>query len=312
MKRITSIAIILMLAMLAMPVSSHAFNNLFEVNLAGGSGDVSGGGFEADIDMGVFGAAYTRYFTALETTEGPYGMREFLQHPSYLIVGLESTAMELTVAGGLMSMEDTEGTFSLGGMFYLPNGTGLGATLISTSGEEVSKVLGVQTDKDEITEASLVLSVNHYVTDNMSFGVDLTSLTNETENSGNTVEYTQSTLDFKGSTLINNKFWLTGLIGFGELEIDGGDSYDISRLEIEAGFFPMNSLGIFLGVGADKIEGDNLEVTETYTTLAVDYSISEAINIRTAVTNHSEEEDDGSDTIEVDMTLLSLGVGILF
>ncbi len=313
MKRFTSIAIILMVAMLAMPVASHAFSNLLEIDLVGGSGDVTGGGLEADVDMGVFGATYTRYFTALETTESPYGLREFLQHPSYLSVGLESQTMEITLTGGVMSMEDTQGTFSLSGMYYLPNGTGLGATLISASGEEVSKVGGVQTDKDEIIEASIVLSVNHYVTDNMSFGVDLTSLANETEdNSGNTEEYTQQTLDFMGSALINNKIWISGLVGFGELEVDGGPTYDVSRLEIEAGFFPMQKLGVFLTVGFDKLEGDNLEITETFTSLAADYSISESISITTAVINHTEEEDDGSDTIEVDMTLLRLSLGILF
>ncbi|MCK4910413.1 MAG: hypothetical protein KAR83_02175 [Thermodesulfovibrionales bacterium] len=314
MKRFTSIAIILMVAMLAMPVASHAFENLLEIDIAGGSGEMISDFGDADIDMAILGAAYTRYFTALETTEGPYAMREFLQHPSYLNVGLESQTMEVTMEGGLRSMEDTEGTISLGGMYYLPNGTGLGGALISSSSEEERKFLGITMSKDETTDLSLVLSVNHYVADNMSFGVDLTSLASETKtDSGVTTEKsTQQTLDFKGSSLINNMFWISGLVGVGELEVDKGPIFDVSRFELEAGFFPMQKLGVMLSVGTEKIEGDYFESTETFTTIALDYSITESINVRTAIISFKGEEDEGGDVTEIDLTALNLGVGVLF
>ncbi len=309
MKRSTSIAIILMVSMLAMPASSHAFNNLLEIYMGGGSGDATGAG-EADVDMGMFGAEYTMYFTALETTEDPYAMREFLQHPSYLNLGLESQTMETTFAGG-GTMEDTSGTISIGGMFYLPNGTGLGGTLSSTGGEEKSPG-----GTDDLTETSVVLSLDHYVSDNTSFSVDLNSISSETkDDSGAIVKddtYDQKTIDIRGSTLINNKIWVTGLVGFGEQEMENGTSLDVSRFELEAGMFPMQKLGVFIGVGTEKIEGDNSESTETYSMLSADYSLSESINIMAAFIKHKMEEDGGGGAMEVDITMLQLAMGILF
>ena len=307
MKRITSIAIILMVAMLAMPASSHAFNNLLEIYMGSGSGDATGA-FEADVDMGMFGAEYTMYLTSLETTEGPYAMREFLQHPSYLNLGLESQTIETTFAGG-GTKEDTSGTISIGGMYYLPNGTGLGGTLSSTGGEVKNPGGGT----DDLTETSVVLSLDHYVSDNTSFSVDLNSIASETKYAaGGTDEYTQKTIDIRGSTLINNNFWVSGLVGFGEQKVDNGTSQDISRFELEAGMFPMQRLGVFLGVGTEKIEGDNSEETEKYSMLSADYSMSESINIMTAIINFKIEEDGGGGAMEVDITMFQLAMGVLF
>ncbi|HEB01638.1 MAG TPA: hypothetical protein ENI12_00210, partial [Nitrospirae bacterium] len=148
-----------------MPSASYAFNNLIEIEIMGGSGEFDNGSTEADIETGQFGTSYTRYFTALETTDSPYGAREFLQHPSYLAVGLESQAMDITVNGVPMSMELTEATFTIDGMYYFEGGTGIGATLESVSGEEESKIGGVTVDKDEITESALTFSIDHYITD---------------------------------------------------------------------------------------------------------------------------------------------------
>ena len=315
MKRILGIGIALIAIMViaSMPASSYAFNSLLELDLGGGSGDYTSAGPSGSIDTGSIGMAYTRYLTPLETTDAPYAMREFLQHPTYLNVRLQSQTMDTNLSGGAVTTKDAGGTFSIGGMYYLPNGTGLGATYVSSSHEEERKQAGVINGKDEITEASLVVSINHYPTDTLSYGLDFTSLKGETTNmAGATVDHTQRTLEFKASSLINRMVWVSGKLGFGEREYDQGASLDLNRVELEAGVAPFQKLGIIVGVARETLEKDIYEDKTTSTMLALDYSVSESLNVKTAVIRHKRVEDDNGSVTETDINAIKFSVGILF
>ena len=314
MKGFLTVLIVALAAMVILPSASYSFNNLIGIEIMGGSGEFDNGSTEADIETGQFGTSYTRYFTALETTGSPYGMREYLQHPSYLAVGLESQAMDITVNGVPMSMELTEATFTIDGMYYFKGGTGIGATLESVSGEEESKIGGVTVDKDEITEAALTLSIDHFITDTTSIGASLTSKASESKDSssGATIEYDEATLMFGASSLINDFFWIAGSQGGRSRQYDQGPEFDTSEFELVVGAFPMQRLGLFLGVDVETLEGNSYESTGTTTRLTLDYSISEKVNVQGSLYSMKEEVTDAGSDEDMEMTWLQLAVGVLF
>ncbi len=312
MKHFITFLIVALAVMVILPSAPYAFNNRLGISFMGGSGEFKEPSMKADTDMGMFGANYTRYFNSLETTDSPYGMREFLQHPSYLTLGIESMAFEMDVQGSNVSMEMTEGTFSVEGMYYLAGGTGIGASLSSLSGEmELKSPMGVY--KEDTTEATLTLDVEHYVTDTISAGASLSTTAGEVEdNFGGKEEYDEQTISFGASALINNFFWISGSLGAGTLEVDQGSEFDTSAFELEVGAFPMQKLGIILGVEVEKMEGTDYESTETSTRLSADYSISEKVNIRGSLMKMKEEVTDAGTDEDMELSSLQIAVGVLF
>ena len=104
MKRFALIGILMLAACLIVPGSALAYQNQISGRLGAGTGsfDFSGMGplsGKGDTSIGQFGFNYSRYFTALETNDSPYFMREFLQHPTTLDVEIGSRAMTFEYAG---------------------------------------------------------------------------------------------------------------------------------------------------------------------------------------------------------------------
>ena len=317
MKKIINILIVALIIAMAgitiLPSVSYAFNNLIEIALMGGSGEITGDVPDADLDTSGFGFSYTKYFTALRSPDEKYSTRVFLQHPSYLRVALTSQGHEITVTGTPESIEYSGGGFEVDGMYYFEGGTGIGGSLRGGGAEEEAISNSVILNKDEQAISSLTLSVNHYFTDNISARADIISTKSEIEHgSGLKEEYEEGSINIGASALIKNTFWISGRLGSGSREIDNGPEFDTSKFMLEAGTLPIPKLGVFLGVEVDRMEGRDYDSTRTVTRLTLDYSASQKVNIKGTFIDLKEETTIAGTDENTELSALEISVGILF
>jgi hypothetical protein len=93
-----------------------AYKNQIRISLSGTGGERTEPTEKFDSSYGSFGLSYTRYFRALESGASPHALREFLQHPTRLNVGLTSEGSRIEAQTRAYSFEGGYGSFVLGGM----------------------------------------------------------------------------------------------------------------------------------------------------------------------------------------------------
>ena len=233
MKKLLLAAILIV----SMPITCLAYENSIGVYLASESGTLDYLGGDFDYSGGFFGLAYTRYLKPVETTDSPYGAREFLQHPSNFGIALISMASEIDDNYSSLKIEDSMGGLAIGGEFFTNNedyATGFGITYISMSGEEEWSpgILDV-----DITTDMLALEVIQYLNRNVRLTVGYEKSSTEYEYStGAESECDEVMLSLYAEALIDN-FFLGAGYGSGEEEWDDGTSEDLTKVELNAGFF---------------------------------------------------------------------------
>jgi hypothetical protein len=300
--------------MFAAPIKGHAYQNKLNVDMSFGSGDLKTPSGTSDVKLGMFGFEYTKFFNDLMTIDGtPYVMREFIQRPSIMTFALHSSDMEITKSGSPKYLESTLGGFTISGMYYFPNGTGFGATISGSSGENKEKSAAAVYSSEDTKSSITILSANHYLNDYTSVGIDIINAKYEFEkNSGSLIEYDEQLIGFHGAILRNNRIWLTGGIKIGNRDIKGGETQDKAGIMLEAGYFPRQKLGVFLTVASDKLEGKNYEETETTSTLALTYNVSDALGLRLGFSRYRIDiTSNGTDSM-IDVNTLDMGFNMLF
>ncbi len=223
--------IVATLLVIALPLTCFAYENNFEIYLASESGELNYLGGDADYSGGVFGVAYTRFLTPIETDDSPYGVREFLQHPSNFGVALVGIATEIDDNASSDKIEDTLSALIVEGEFYIndsDNATGLGIMISSMGGEE--ELSGGLNEDIDISSQVIDLSVIQYL--NRTIRLSATYTTGSTEyeySSGGKYEYDETALSVSVAALIEN-FLLTATISSGERDWDAGSKQDVDSL----------------------------------------------------------------------------------
>jgi hypothetical protein len=307
------LAILAVTICLATPEAAVSFNNQFQVHFGGGSGDYKEGTVEGEASAGLFGIGYSRYFTPLENTDSPYALREFLQHPSKFYLDLDATALAIEEDLTTRELAMSEGTFTVGGMLYLPSKTGLGAAIRSKGEEYEETISGALINSSETSTGTFVFSINQYIGDKASIGAELEGTSSETENSdgSKTGEYEQSMLIIRAEGVINNMFHLKIGLGGGEREYEvSKEKYDVGRGELVVGVYPNQKLGITLSSHSEVMDKDGLEERESSSSLALDYYFSDHMHLETSL-GHMKMEDEASD-LEIEASTLDFLFGFLY
>ena len=223
--------IVATLLVIALPLTCFAYENRFELLLASEAGELDYPGGDADYSGGVFAVAYTRFLAPIETDDSPYGVREFLQHPSNFWVALVGVATEIDDNTSNDKIEDTLSTLFVGGEFYIndsDNATGLGIMISSQGGEE--ELSGGLNEDIDISSQVIDFSLIQYLNRTIRFSVTYTTGSTEYEySSGGKYEYDESALSVSVGALVEN-ILLNASISFGERDWDGGSKQDVDSL----------------------------------------------------------------------------------
>ncbi len=313
MKRITSIAIILMVAMFAacliVPGSALAYQNQISGHLGTGSGsfdfsDMGPMSGKGDTSMGWFGLNYSHFFTALETNDSPYYLREFLQHPTTLDVSIDSMAMTFEYDGGgefEMAMASAE----LGGTYFLGTGTGVSLAIVSDVQE-----MSTSGYSDEDTSTSLRLGVEHYVTDTVAVGASYQTGSGEnTETGGPTTDFDTSEASLFVRAFVGDSVFLEAEYLSGKDEPDGGISTDTTEMSLRAMYFLNQSLGLYAMYSAETEDAGGSEDEITMTSIGANYFFNESTFIDASLMMMKNEMSSGG---EFDATSIFIKAGILF
>ncbi len=248
----------------SMPITCLAYENSIEVNLAYASGTLDYMGGYADYREGFFGLGYTRYLKPVETTDSPYGAREFLQHPSNFGVALFGDASEIDAIFSSNKIELSMGGLAVGGEFFTDSedyATGFGITYMSMSGEREGEWFPYLIDAD-ITVDTLALAVTQYLNRNVRLTAGYEKTSTEYEYStGVKSEYDEVMLHLNAEALIDNFFIIGAEYGFGEEKQDDGTFKDITEKKLDAGFFLSQSTSLSMGYSTYE-EKDGYERTE--------------------------------------------------
>lgn len=307
----------LVIALLVPASGAYAYTSHFEGGLTAGAGEIKRPGWGAPADVGVFtlDAMYTHFFDDLQTGAEPYGMREFLQHPSRLDIALAAEAVAAETADSAFETTTATGTFGVGFMYYTPSddfATGVGAELLSMSGEDEFKVFGVVTSRDEYTSSTVRLRVEQYVGGVVSVGAMVQGTSYETEDmSGAKAESDQTDAYIYARAFLGGMVSVAGSIGSGEQEWDGSSvTTDYEYVEAELGIYPTQNLGILLGVSSEGIDdpGTDQEFTTTY--LALEYYATESLHLMGGILSMTME--DNINNLKMDASAVTLRMGAYF
>ncbi len=312
MKRIALIGILMLAACLIIPGSALAYQNQISGHLGAGSGsfDFSNMGpfsGEGDTSMGFFGLNYSRYFTALETNDSPYYMREFLQHPTTLDLEIESIAMTFEYDSGV-ELEMKMATTELGGTYFLDPGTGVSLAIVRDA-QEMSYPGG----KDEDSSTSLMLGVEHYVTDTVAVGASYQTGSGENKQSmGNlsaTSDFDTSEVSVFVGAFVGDSVFLEAEYLSGKIDPENGTSEDTTELSLTAMYFLNQSLGIYAVHSTETEDDDEGETKNTMNTIGANYYFSESAYIDGSIMMMKNEMASGG---EFDATSILIKGGMLF
>jgi hypothetical protein len=301
----TSVLLLLMMlsVMLVVPSTVSAYDNKIEGGLAIGEGD----SVAADYSMFGIGVEYTRYFTSVTTSSSPYGAREFLQHPSYAGGSILMYNFEEEAALGT-AKEETDGMqISMGGMYYLGGGnTGLGLTLGKADEETDIYVGGALAGTGEEDIMQFTFSANHYLNSTLRLEA---SIAEENHDLG-AVEYDQRVIGFGASTLLQDKFWISGRLNNGEIEVPGGGDIDIQGIELTGGMYPNQKIGVFLHLGKETVDYGITEDETTTFGVEGDFYFNENMHLDAMLTLANEETSPGGG--DTDYQIIDVAFGYMF
>ena len=307
---IMRIAFILALfAALAIPGTAGAYNNQFSVGLGYGTGDATAGGTDLDAKTSQASIEYKRFFTGIETTDSPYSVREFLQHPSWLSIGLDFRGMKVDSKATNQSIKFQQGEFGISGIYYLDSGTGIGGAIKAHPGS--TNYDNVPFAVNEVHSGTeLTLTLHQYITGEVRLGADLSSGAFKTEESDSGVlidEYDETMIFAYVDALVNEFFYIRAGMGTGEQEYDGGGTTDLSRFSLTAGVFPNQRLGVFLTHEAETEDDPSEESTMTTTEVSAEYFFNDRMSLEGALGIFKIE-----DGLDLDATTLGLLFSIVY
>lgn len=293
-------------AALALPGTAGAYNNQFSVALGTGAGDNAAG--TLDVKQSQFSIGYTRFFTGIETTETPYAVREFLQHPSTLSVGLDYTRRRLESTTSNQALRLEQGVFYVSGIYYLDSDTGIGGALMSHPGS--TNYENIPATVNEVHSGStFTLTLHQYLTEAVRVGADLSSGGFRTKDSNEVQvdKYDETRLLAYVDALINEFYYIRAGIGTGEQEYDGGGTTDLSSFSLTAGVFPSQRLGVFLTHEVETEDDPSEETTITNTEVAGEYFFSDRTSLEGTL--GILEVENG---LDIDATILSLSLNFVY
>jgi hypothetical protein len=307
----------LVIALMVPASGAYAYTSHFEGGLTGGAGEIKDPSWGTVADVGVFtlDAAYTHFFDEVQTGAGPHGMREFLQHPSRLDIALAAEAMAAETTNSTIEMTSATGTFGVGFMYYTPSddfATGVGAELVSMSGEDELKVSGVVVGRDEYTSSTVRLRVEQYIGGIVSVGAMVQGTAFETEDmSGAKAESDQTDAYLTAKAFLGGMVSVSGSIGSGEREWDGSSvTTDYEYVEVEVGIYPTQNLGILLGVASEGIDDPTTDEEFTTAYIALEYYATESFHLMGGVTSMTME--DNINNLKMDAIAVALRMGAYF
>ncbi len=309
MKRFALIGILMLAACLIIPGSALAYENQISGHLGAGTGsfDFSGMGpfsGKGDTSMGFFGFNYSRYFTALETSDSPYFLREFLQHPTTLGVNIDSMAMTFEYDSGV-ELEMTMTTTELGGTYFFGSGTGVSLALVSDVDD-----MSVSGFKEEDASTSFMLGAEHYVTDTIAVGASYQTGSGEhTETGSAATDFDTSEVSLTVGAFVGDAVFLEAEYLSGSDEPEGGTSTDTTELSLTAMYFLNQSLGIYAMYSTETEDDGGSEDEMTMNIIGANYFFNESAYIDGSLMMMKNEMASGG---EFDATSIIIKAGILF
>lgn len=299
------------------PSGAHAYENRVDINLSEGSGEAKVFGLEADIEMGGYGLGYTRFLAPIETDgDTPYGVREFLQHPSKIKVAHTATGTEADIEGIPEKYEVEKAEVLVGGSYNVDIGEKdivLSLYLKSHASSDKLAMLW----EDETTGWALIIGFEKYLAPDVSVGVQLENGHYETEfklSGGPDEKYSEGALAFGASALIDEHFWLSGgFWGGSREERDSEWETTWGGLSLTAGVYVSQKAGLFATISSESEEREEAGITtenEMGTLELVGEFYFSGSSRLSAALGFMHLETDGGD--EVDSSLLTIAYGQYF
>ncbi|MCK4910412.1 MAG: hypothetical protein KAR83_02170 [Thermodesulfovibrionales bacterium] len=231
---------------LAIPLSSHAFNNKIELSYMQEAMDQKYSWGDADYDIARFGLLYTRFLKPLEDGESPYAMREFLQHPSGIFAGYSKTSGEIRTSDIDAKLDEYAKEYFIGTLYYLPSGTGIGMSFKDNKSteEETGTCCNIPyLWIEDVHTKTITITLNQYLSDNIMLGANYSIISASTErNSGSSFEEDYKSADIHASAFLNDALWVSGALQMPDVKELTGKVFAF----IEMGVFPSKKLGLFL------------------------------------------------------------------
>lgn len=310
------ILIILTVLIFILPSSeAMAYMNQIDVSLSGVGGEKTEPAETFDASYGTFGLSYTRYLKALESGASPHALREFLQHPTRLYVGLKSESSTIEAQTRVYSDEMRLGSFVLGGMYYLDkkDSTGFGLELRSTGGER-EEWDGITLVKEEYEGGALELKVFQYIGGSVRLELSLGSESLRTDDMNGALlsEYEQGSLSL-GVSAVLDKIFLSGHLAGGTRDWKFSvREQDAGHIDLTFGYYFNRQWGLLVALTGDTLEeAFNEQSTGTFS-ITGDHYFRENMHVSASLQSRSEEVITPGSTVETKESGLGFAFGMFF
>jgi len=294
-----------------------AYRNQIDVSLSGVGGERPEPAEKFDASYGTFGLSYTRYSKALESGASPHALREFMQHPTRLHVGLTSESTTLEAQTRAFSNEVGYGSFVLGGMYYLDkaDATGFGLVLKSSGGErEVWDGATLTTTTEEYEGGALELKVFQYVGGKVRLELEIASQSFRAEDETGVLigEYKQGTLSL-GASAVLDKVWLSGHFAGGSRDWKYSlREQDVGHIDLAFGYYFNSQWGLLAGITGDSLEEGVLEESTGTFSIGGDYYFNDKRHLTVSLLSRTVTETQPGLEIKTEMSGIGLAFGALF
>ena len=293
-----------------------AFKRQIDISLSGEGGEKTVPGEILDASHGGFGLSYTRYFSEIENGDYPYALREFLQHPSRLMVGLRSEGLKAEGLTRLYSEEERMGSFIFGGMYYTDqeDATGFGIVFGSRGGEREEWDGTTLLARDDMEGGEIGLQIFHYLGGRTRLELALISgSTREKDMAGFvTDDYDDGAISIGASAVIDN-IYISGHLEGGNREWNNSlRKQDTGHLDLTFAYYFTRQWGLVVALTGDSVEeGDMKESTGTFS-LGGEYYVRDYLSLNAALTSRTIEDSRPGWREEAKVSGIRLGLGVLF
>jgi len=255
-------------------------------------------------------------FPRLQTdTDTPKALREFVQHPSNILLDLSIGDEGYSTTGW---EQDTDSqTLGIGGMYYTPMGdwaTGIGLYITDTDGEGDSHPLGsLDNDLWSFTSSSKELRLQQYIKGFVRLGLNVSQAEYE-EDGHNYLAATawRYTTDMDGTAFnaeVNIRDKASIYLGVSDEDWTDSDldSWTVSETEFRVGFYLGKSVAIFLGMISEDEESLLYKASTDLVYLAPEFYIGDHVDIKLGFAS-IDGSDNSNVTWEGDAFNASLGL----
>jgi len=297
-------------AIILLPSSSPAYQNEVKGTIGTGSGDSA----TTDVKLRGFEIEYNRFFTDVKAGDYPYGVSEFLQHPSYLGGGIQTASSKTEDKLGFDSAEADAFFTKVGGMYYIRGGdtaTGLGLTISSGEVETDYYFGGFWAGAEDEDVKRFTFRANQYLKKDLRLEFSIADeKLDGSDTGGGAWEYDQRIVSIGASALLQNKFWLSGRLFNGERDYELALDEDIEGFEFTGGFYPNQKIGVFLHLEKETFDAGPSE--EETSTMAVegDFYFNENMHLDAMLSLINIDPSPGVN--DIDLTVLEITFGYMF